>query len=150
MSAHSTILHGLYLEHNKAMAMRSINSHWVNTLNPEHLPFTMSKLLNLSQVLSSQGQPPVAFEQLVKFVAFASRLKNDILLAQHATFNSAGDRCHVLPLTIQGFLSEACSISLPSVIIIWEMLAQTTWNTDVNISPVSGRSLWEYKKFGYH
>jgi hypothetical protein len=64
----------------------------------------MSELLNLSQLLVSLGQPPVAFEQLVKFVAFASRLKNDILLAQPATFDPASDRCPILPLTIQEFL----------------------------------------------
>jgi len=110
----------------------------------------MSQLLNLSQLLSSSGQPPVAFEQLVKFVAFASRLKNNILLAQPATFNPAGDRHPVLPPTIQGFLSEACLISLPSVIIIWEVLTQTAWNTDLDISPVSSGSLCEYEKFGYH
>jgi hypothetical protein len=111
----------------------------------------MSEILNLSQLLSSSGQPPVAFEQLVKFVAFASRLKNDILLAQPATYIPAGDsRRPVLPPTIQEFLSEACSISLPSVIIIWEVLAQTAWNTDLDISPVSGGSLSEYEKFGYH
>ena len=110
----------------------------------------MSELLNLSQLLSSSRQPPVVFEQLIKFIAFALRLKNDILLVQPATFNPAGDRHPVLPPTLQEFLSEACLIPLTSVIIIWEVLAQTAWNTDLDISPVGSGSLSHYEKFGYH
>ncbi|KAF8894187.1 hypothetical protein CPB84DRAFT_1816137 [Gymnopilus junonius] len=64
----------------------------------------MSELPNLLQLLASSGQPPIAFEWLVKFVAFVSRLKDDILLAQPASFNLVGDLHPVLPPSIQGFL----------------------------------------------
>ena len=104
----------------------------------------MSELSNLSQLLVSLGHPPVAFEQLVKFIAFASRLKNNILLAQPATFDPASD---TLPIQ---FHSEACLISLLSINIIWGVLAQTAWNTNLNISPISGGSLSDYEKFGHH
>ena len=110
----------------------------------------MSELSNLSQLLVSLGHPPVAFEQLVKFIGFASRLKNDILLAQPATFDPASDMLPILPPTIQEFLSEACLISLLSINIIWGVLAQTAWNTNLNISPISGGSLSDYEKFGHH
>lgn len=61
----------------------------------------MSELSTLSQLLISSAQPPVALEQLVKFLAYVSRLKDDILLAQPAAFNLADYRRPVLPPSIQ-------------------------------------------------
>ena len=74
----------------------------------------MSELLNLSQLLASSGlgQQPVNFEQLVRFIAFSSRLKNEILLAQPGTFTLTGSSYPVLPPSIQEFISDACSIPL--------------------------------------
>jgi hypothetical protein len=114
----------------------------------------MSELATLSQLLISSAQPPVHLEQLVKFVAFASRLKDDILLAQPAAFNVAENRCPVLPPSIQGFLSDACSIPLPSINIIWKVVFPTAWNTNSDITPAFGASesespLTDYEKFGY-
>jgi len=116
----------------------------LRTLLPPQL--AMSELSNLSQLLISSAQPPVTLEQLVKFVAFASRLKDDILLAQPAAFNLADNRRPVLPPSVQGFLSDACSIPLPSINIIWKVVFQTAWNFD--ISPAAGGSLSDYEKFG--
>ena len=112
----------------------------------------MSELFTLSQLLILSAQPPVAFEQLVKFVAFASRLKDDILLAQPAAFNLTDNKCPVLPPTIQGFLSDACSIPLSSINIIWKVVFQIVWKTDLDISPAAGASgspLSDYVKFGH-
>jgi hypothetical protein len=121
--------------------------------NPEHcFTPTMSELSTLSQLLISSAQPPVALEQLIKFVAFASRLKDDILLAQPAAF-LAENRRPVLPPSIQGFLSDACSIPLTSINIIWKVVFQTAWNTNFDIFPAAGTSgsespLSDYERFG--
>jgi hypothetical protein len=112
----------------------------------------MSELSTLTQLLVLSAQPPVAFEQLVKYVAFASRLKDDILLAQPAAFNFTDNRCPVLPPTIQGFLSDACLIPLSSINIIWSVVFQIVWKTNLEISPAAGASgslLSEYEKFGH-
>ncbi|KAF8952648.1 hypothetical protein BDZ97DRAFT_1744898, partial [Flammula alnicola] len=101
----------------------------------------MSELQNLVQLLASSGQPPVSFEQLIRFVAFASRLRNEVLLVQPAAFNLVGYTRPVLPPTIQEFLSEACLITLPSINIIWKFLAHTAWNINLNISPASNLNL---------
>jgi hypothetical protein len=109
----------------------------------------MSELSTLSRILISSVQPPLSFEQLVKFVAFASRLKDDILLAQPAAFNLTNHRHPVLSPAVQGFLSDTCSIPLPSINIIWKVVFQTVWNTNFNISPAAGGSLSDYEKFGH-
>ena len=109
----------------------------------------MSELQNLVNLLSTSGQPPVSFEQLVKFVAFASRLKNEILLVQPAAFNLVGFSCPILPPSVQEFLSDACLIALPSINILWKFLAQTTWNINLNISPAGLNMPAIYARFGH-
>lgn len=112
----------------------------------------MSELSTLSQLLISSAQPSVALEQLVKFLAYALRLKDDILLAQPAAFNLADYRRPVLPPSIQGFLLDACSIPLPSINIIGNVVFETAWNTNFDISPAAGASgspLTDYEKFGH-
>ena len=60
------------------------------------------------------------------------------LLAQLAAFNLADNRRPVLTPSIQGFLSDACSIPLSSINIIWKAVFQMAWNTKFDISPVAG------------
>lgn len=112
----------------------------------------MSELLNLSQLLASSGlgQQPVNFEQLVRFIAFSSRLKNEILLAQPGTFTLTGSSYPVLPPSIQEFISDACSIPLPLIKIIWKYLAFYSWNMELDISPASNLNLPSiYAKYGH-
>ncbi|KAF8799170.1 hypothetical protein BYT27DRAFT_7228010 [Phlegmacium glaucopus] len=97
----------------------------------------MSDLQGLLPLLASSGQPPVTFEQLVRFISFASRLRNEILLVQPGSFNFESHSRPVLPPSIQEFISESCYIPLPSINIIWKFLAQTAWNIDLNITPAT-------------
>ena len=98
----------------------------------------MSDLQGLLPLLTSSGQPPVTFVQLVRFIAFASRLRNEILLVQPGSFQLVGHSQPILPPSIQEFISQTCFIPLPSVNIIWNFLAQTAWTIDLDIIPARG------------
>ena len=74
------------------------------------------------------------------------------MLAQPAAFNLADNRHPVLPPSIQGFLSDACSIPLSSINIIWKVVFRMAWNTKFDISPAAGAGrspLTDYEKFGH-
>lgn len=101
----------------------------------------MSDLHGLLPLLASSGQPPVSFLQLVRFVAFASHLKNEILLVQPGSFQLIGQSRPFLPPSIQEFISAACLIPIPSVNIIWDFLSLTAWNIDLDIRPTRGLNL---------
>ena len=60
-------------------------------------------------------QPPViiTFEQLIKFIAYSSRLKDDLSLVQPSYPLAQG--LPILSPAIQLFLSEACSIPLDAI-----------------------------------
>src|SRR6267378_4017460 len=110
----------------------------------------MSELRNLLQLLASSGQPSVNFEQLFRFVAFSSRLKNEILLAQPGSFSLTGPSYPILPPCIQEFISDACSIPLPLIKIIWKYLAFYSWNMELDILPASNLNLPSiYAKYGH-
>lgn len=110
----------------------------------------MSDVQNLLPTLLSQGQPPVTFVQLIQFIALSSKLRNEILLVQPGTFNVTGNIQPILPLSVQEFISEACSIPLSSISIIWKFLAPTAWKTDLDIAPSNGLNLPAiYAKFGH-
>lgn len=96
---------------------------------------TMSDIQGLLPLLASSGQPPVTFTQLVRFIAFTSRLRNEVLLVQPGSFQLVGHSQPILPPSIQEFISRTCFIPLPSVNIIWNFLAQTAWTIDLDIIP---------------
>jgi hypothetical protein len=113
----------------------------------------MSELQNLLRLLASSGQPgqpSVNFGQLVRFVAFSSRLKNEILLAQPGSFSLTGPSYPVLPPSIQEFISDACLIPLPLINVIWKSLAFYSWNMELDILPESNLNLPSiYAKYGH-
>ena len=111
----------------------------------------MSDIQNLLPMLSSRGQPPVTFGQLIHFVALSSRLRNQVLLVQPGSFDVTRNQRAILPQSIQEFLSDACMMPLPSVNIIWEFIAPTAWKMEYDISPLlSGMDIRAtYKKYGY-
>ncbi|KAF8232623.1 hypothetical protein L208DRAFT_1001064, partial [Tricholoma matsutake] len=61
------------------------------------------------------------------FIALASKLKDDILLAQ-LSFVLVLDPPKFLPPTITTFLQNSCGISLACVESCWETLKSTIWN----------------------
>ena len=81
---------------------------------------------------------PVTFVQLVRFIAFVSRLHNEVLLVQPGSFQLIGHSQPILPPSIQEFISQTCFIPLPSVNIIWNFLAQMAWTIDLDIIPARG------------
>ncbi|KAF8238014.1 hypothetical protein L208DRAFT_1244754, partial [Tricholoma matsutake] len=70
------------------------------------------------------------FGQVQQFIALASKLKDDILLAQPSSVFML-DPPEILPPTISTFLQISCSISVDCVYACWEALKSTIWN-DVN------------------
>ena len=71
-------------------------------------------------------------------------------LAQPGTFTLTGSSYPVLPPSIQEFISDACSIPLPLIKIIWKYLAFYSWNMELDISPASNLNLPSiYAKYGH-
>ncbi|KAF8220162.1 hypothetical protein L208DRAFT_1163067, partial [Tricholoma matsutake] len=60
------------------------------------------------------------------FISLASRLKDDILLAQPLSI-VVSDHPDVLPPTIIAFLQASCSISEDCINSCWEALKLTVW-----------------------
>jgi hypothetical protein len=68
----------------------------------------------------------LTLDQVVRFVVYATRLRDDILLVQPA--NHPPERVpDFLPHSVQGFLSEACSIHLDFIPPLWGALSETVW-----------------------
>jgi hypothetical protein len=97
----------------------------------------MAELQNIVNYLSSVN-PPVTLGQIVRFLAFASRLKNEILLVQPGSFLPSGRALPALSPSIEQFLSGASQIPLSSISAVWSILGHTAWNLDLDILPSSG------------
>jgi len=68
----------------------------------------------------------LTLDQVVHFVVYATRLRNDILLVQPA--DHLPERVpDFLPHSVEGFLSEACSIHLDFIPALWGALRETVW-----------------------
>ncbi|PPR00011.1 hypothetical protein CVT26_009293 [Gymnopilus dilepis] len=90
----------------------------------------MSELQQVANMLST-ANPPINLHQVFRFLAFASRLKNEILLVQPGAFQV--DR--VLPVlspSIQEFLAEASGVAVQWINLVWHTVGQTAWNLQLN------------------
>jgi hypothetical protein len=96
----------------------------------------MAELQHIVNYLSPVN-PPITLGQIVRFLAFASRLKNEILLVQPGSFLPSGRALPVLSPSIEQFLSGASQIPLQSISAVWSILGHTAWNLDLHISPAS-------------
>ena len=121
-------------------ALRSVNNQ-----------YTMSEILPIVQLLHDYAnlQPPViiTFEQLIKFVGYSSRLKDDILLVQPSSYSIA--QRPILSPAMQLFLSEACSIPLDAIPRFWDALADVAWNTELELTSTDGIFEAAYTAFGH-
>ena len=98
----------------------------------------MAELQNIVNYLRlSPVNPPITLGQIVRFLAFASRLKNEIILVQPGSFLPSGRALPALPPSIEQFLSGASQIPLQSISAIWSILGHTAWNLDLDILPAS-------------
>jgi hypothetical protein len=112
----------------------------------------MSELLPVVQLLHHYAnlQPPVTitFEQLIKFIAYSSRLKDDVLLVQPSSYSFSRGPPILSPAT-QLFLSEACSIPLDAIPQFWVALANVAWSTKLELSSTDGNFEAAYRAFGH-
>jgi hypothetical protein len=111
----------------------------------------MSELLPLVQLLNHYAnlKKPViiTFEQLIKFMAYSSRLKDDILLVQPSSYSIC--QMPILSPVMQLFLSEACSIPLDAIPHFWSALGNVAWNTKLELSSTDGIFEAAYTAFGH-
>jgi hypothetical protein len=76
-----------------------------------------------------QEYPQLSFNQVQQFILLASKLKDDILLAQpSSTGILAFDPPDIISPTITMFLQHACQISADCVDACWNALKYTIWN----------------------
>jgi hypothetical protein len=87
----------------------------------------MSSLRLQDSVLLTQQHPELSFGQVQQFICLASRLKDDILLAQPSSVLALNPP-DVLPPTISAFLKNSCHISAACVEDSWDTLKTTIWN----------------------
>jgi hypothetical protein len=111
----------------------------------------MSEIFPLVRLLQSYAnlRNPViiTLEQLIKFVAYSSRLKDDILLVQPSSYPAS--QTPILSPAIQLFLSDACSIPLDAVPHFWAALANVSWSTNLELSSKDGVFEAAYAAFGH-
>lgn len=82
----------------------------------------LQDLVNLSR-----EYPQLSFNQVHQFILLASKLKDDILLAQPSSI-LALDPPDIIPPTITTFLRHACKISADCVDTCWKTLKYTIWD----------------------
>jgi hypothetical protein len=87
----------------------------------------MSSLRLQDTILLTEQHPELSFSQVQQFISLASRLKDDILLAQPSSV-LAFDPPDVLPPTVSTFLQNSCGISMACVEACWDTLKPTIWH----------------------
>jgi hypothetical protein len=87
----------------------------------------MSSLRLQDAVLLTNQHPELSFGQVRQFICLASKLKDDILLAQPSSVQAL-DPPDVLPPTISTFLKNSCGISVACVEACWDTLKTTIWH----------------------
>jgi hypothetical protein len=92
----------------------------------------MSSLRLQDAVLLANQHPEISFGQVQQFIRLASRLKDDIRLAQ-PSFVPAVNPPDVLPPTISTFLRDSCSISVACVEACWNTLKMTIWHEEQSL-----------------
>ena len=97
----------------------------------------MAELEKLVDALSRLNHPSINAEQLVRFLALSSRLKNEILLVQPSSFELTGNTYPLLAPSIQEFLADTTNIPLQSINTVWGVLARTAFRIDLDISPAN-------------
>ncbi|KAF8219141.1 hypothetical protein L208DRAFT_1342983 [Tricholoma matsutake] len=89
----------------------------------------MSSLRLQDIVLLAEQHPELSVSQVQQFISLASRLKDNILLAQPSSV-LAFDPPDVLPPTVSTFLQNRCGISMACVEACWDTLKTTIWHHD--------------------
>jgi hypothetical protein len=98
----------------------------------------MQDLLNL---IRQQG--PDQLKQVLSFIHYASRLKNEILLAQPPTQDTQTAPLD-LPDGIEIFLAAACNMFLQDVIDCWAVVRNLVWDIEILDDKAVSRSFWQH------
>ena len=98
----------------------------------------MQDLLNL---IRQHG--PDELEQLLSFIHYASRLKNEILLAQPPTQDIQTAPLD-LPDGIEYFLAAVCNMFLQDVIDCWGVVRNLVWDMKILDDNAVSRSFWQH------
>ena len=102
--------------------------------------------LHLRDVVNlSQEYPQLSFHQVHQFILLASKLKDDILLAQPSSI-LAFDPPDIIPPTINTFLQHACKLSVDCVDTCWKTLKYTIWD-DAN--SLEDSTIHDFAAHGY-
>ncbi|KAF8911997.1 hypothetical protein CPB84DRAFT_1841711 [Gymnopilus junonius] len=91
----------------------------------------MSELLQLLELLrcNADALNTLTLGKVFRFVTYAARLKDDILLPQPATL-SHSIAPELLPRTVIHFLSTACDISVQTTERCWSILKDLIWSSN--------------------
>ncbi|KAG2012844.1 hypothetical protein CC2G_009809 [Coprinopsis cinerea AmutBmut pab1-1] len=103
-------------------------------------------LHHLLQSLSKDTQEKLQFKDLLRFLVLASRIKDDILLAQPASWPPHVPP-HAIPIAAVEFLSRACPLPLDTVNTLWQHFRSTVWN-DMHTITGSGSVLASFVEHG--
>ena len=111
----------------------------------------MVELLTL--FLAFQSHPRafqgITLENLISFVVYASKLKDDILLVQ-----SVDHAPHIpppiLPQSVAIFLAKACGIaSKEQTDLFWDLLKDMIWNEELAISALAEKEGAAFAEYGH-
>lgn len=91
----------------------------------------MSELEELLILLRSDvdASKTLTLASLFRFITYAARLKDDILLPQPAR-HSPLISPDLLPTTVLNFLASACGFSLATTEHCWSILKDIIWNSE--------------------
>ena len=87
----------------------------------------MTSLRLQDTVLLTKHHPELSFGQVQQFISLASRLKDNILLAQLFSVLALNPP-DVLPPTVSTFLQNSCGISMACVEACWDTLKSMIWH----------------------
>ncbi len=92
-------------------------------------PAQMADFVSLVELLQTRQEElhSLEFLNLFRFVIYASRLKDDILLVQPAE-HSPDTAPQLLPASVRAFLSNVCGFSLEMTDLCWTGLKGVVWS----------------------
>lgn len=108
-------------------------------------------MVELTAFLRVLEQNPAAFrgitlENLMKFVIYAGKLKNDILIVQPAEHPPLEPPDH-LPRSIESFLNQACGLVDDQVSHCWAIVKDMVWSEEPSISEEQNTTA--FREHGY-
>jgi len=108
---------------------------------PDAFKYTLTTMQELLNLMRQHG--PAQLKQFLSFIHYASRLKNEILLAQPSTQDTQTAPLD-LPDGIEIFLAAVCDMLLQDVIDLWGVVRNLIWEMEVLDDKAVSRSFWQH------